>query len=145
MAKGQRNDTTPANYVRVTALLAMELYQSPTRRAFQFLNRDGEVMTVKEGSDGDAYPIQEEDWIRAKLTAEQIDARFIVSFNTRKILFRVLSPSDTPMWYPAVVGVDDFSYLNNAERVPYEPQANGSQPSKRKRPSGAQNRKRYGY
>lgn len=140
MPQGERNEIRHQNYVRISRRLEDELFGQTKVRCFQFLNRDGEVMTVTD-KDG-TRPFQEVNWPRAQLLAAQIDASYIVNFNTRKILFRVMSPSNTPQWWPARVGINDSSHLNNAEQVPYEPNPDGSQPKKR-RPSGAQNRKQY--
>jgi hypothetical protein len=136
----------PLRYLRLPQDVSWDLFLDPrpvTRWAL--LNKRGEYMLIQDTVNGGVNKLQYDSWPDAQLGAELNGATYIVAFKRRRVLFRVISPSGTPTWWPVpVLNADEsLSEINNMKVDRYEPNAQGEQP-KRKQLSGAQKRRRYG-
>lgn len=143
MTRRERNEVWVTRVIRLPQDVTWDLFNHPYRHAYSFLHKTGEYLRVGS-TNKDAAPITVGSWPEALLHAQRQEAEFIVSFKEKRVFFRVVTQTGAFTWMPATpIPHDSIEVLNNAETAPYEPLADGTQP-KRKQPSGAQKRKRYG-
>lgn len=130
--------------LRLSKEVTLDLYLEPRiPKRWVLLTKKGEFMRLKEG-DENAHLLEFATWPDAVRGANLNGTNFIACIHRRCVLFRATDDAGEHEWWPAILIIDPYiEYVNHAEANRYEPDAEGKQP-KRKRPSGAQNRKRYG-
>lgn len=135
----------PLRYLKIPEDVAWDVLCDPRPvTGWALLNKRGEYICIETETAG-VDKATFSSWPEAMLGAELHGAEYIVAFHHRKVMFRVMSPSNTPTWWPVrVLGVpDSMAEINHIKADRYEPDAEGNQP-KRKQLSGAQKRKLYG-
>lgn len=110
-------------------------------KRWALLSKNGDYMRVQEpGLEPEV--LQYTSWDDAARGADANGTNFVAVMHERRVVFRATDTAGPYEWWPAIVIPDDsILTINNAQADRYEPDAQGKQP-KKKRPSGAQNRKR---
>lgn len=144
MAKNDANEMQrPLRCVDLAEDVSWDLYHSPNPpKHWRFLAKDGTYMREKMAGSKVADPITAHGWPMAVEIANRENAAFIVVFHKRHVLFPVRGLGAASWWPATAYPHPSLKVMNHATVDRYEPDPNRPKGLPKKRPSGAQLRKR---